>query len=193
MPLSASTLTALMQSSINFTGEYAPTLFSAISNAVVDHVVSNAIVTTVDTGTGPASGTPVGTGTISGLSGATLKGLFILNSNFTGEAVNEFWEGVSSSIANHIISNALVLTTHTPTVAIGTGIGTVSGLVATTLAQQIINNTGFTGEALPELADTIAISVVDHIATSAVASVVITGSPSGPQSPAAGSGTGGIT
>lgn len=190
MALSVGSLTNLIQSNIAFTGEAVSELFDAIAKAVVEHIQSNAIVSTIDTGSGPASGTPTGIGTISGLSEGLLKGLFIQNSTFTGVAIEEFWTGLASSVTNHIISSGVVQTTHAPSVAVGTGVGSVSGLVSNVLTQQIIGNTNFTGIAFPEWANTIATSIVNHITTNAIVNVVITGVPQGIQGPSSGSGTG---
>lgn len=201
MPLNGTLLGGMMSAECaanGLLGAYTPSFCTGFSNGLVNSFLATNMVTTVDVGV-MAAGT--GIGTITPLIPTALAGLALpqcVSAGAAGVNVPALVQAMSSSICTHF-SLGIANTVH-PLVALGSGVGTITGLIPSAMAAQImgeLSSNGIAGVNILPFVNAFCSAFCTFIMSTAIITVVITGVPAplilGAPIPSAGSGTGKVS
>ncbi len=201
MALSASILTQLMISQCaarSLVGIEDPAFCKGVSEGIVLSFLAMNKVTTTDVG---IIAVGAGIGKMSGLSASILTSL--LQAQFAARGVQGIqMPSLASAIANAVCMHFLaanIVNTVSAGIAIGTGVGKVSALISTTMANAIkgkLMSYNIRGILVPMVSDAIGNAVCNHIMSMAIVNVTITGGPvlvSGSPVPGGGVGNGKVS
>jgi len=171
----------------------------ALGEGIIDSFKAMNIVTTIDAGFISAG---VGKGKLSGLNGNLMLGLMVpqmLSRVIMGVSMVPMSQALCSAITLYLLSANMVDTINSG-VALGTGVGKVSGLLPATMALAIaakMTQGGIVGTHMIPLANAVSMGVCNHIMQSGIINVVISGTPSptasGAPIPGAGAGIGKVS
>ena len=182
MALNSSVLTSIMISQCaarNIRGIIDPNFCRGVSTGIVTSFLAMNKVITNDVGV-IASG--AGIGKLSGLSASVLTSL--LMSQFVANGINGIvMPNLAAAIANAVCIHFLaanIVNTVSMGVAIGTGIGKVTELIAATMTAAIMSNlmaNAMRGILVPPVSRAIGNAVCTHIMSMGIVNVTISGSP----------------
>jgi hypothetical protein len=202
MALSAPILSGLMLGQFagkGLVGINIPGFCSAFSDALISSFLSTNQVTTNDVG---LISTGAGIGKMSGLSPDILSSLTYaqcLGNGLRGTGTQPMCDAVSKAVCSHLLSMNSVNTTSMG-VAVGTGVGKLSGLIPDTMSVIMIGklaSAGIIGKDIHSFTSAFARGFSSHLMSAAIINVTITGVPSplaaGSPIPGAGVGIGKVT
>jgi hypothetical protein len=179
-------------------GIWAPSFCMGISQGIATSFLAMNVVKTVDVG---VIATGAGIGKMSGLNPGALTTLLIAQFSaraIIGVRMKDVASGIANAVCMHFLS-ANMVNTVSAGIAIGTGIGKVSGLIPTTMSSAIkakLMSQSIRGISMPFVADAIGNAVCTHIMSMAIINVSIVGAPVlvlGAPIPGGGSGTGKVS
>lgn len=188
MPLNPQQLAQLMEAqckSKQMFGVSITPFCQAFSSGLVTYFKSSNKVTTSDIGVLTVGS---GTGKLIGITPPPMLALARANlaaKNIKGDQVNDFAQAIITAIVTHFLAVSLVKTEHTM-VALGTGIGKVSGLVPDQMTSQIVSQMKakrISGDQIKPFVSCISDAFCKTMLSTAIIQVVITGVPS-PVTPA---------
>lgn len=169
---------------------------AAFGEGIVEAFTSMNQVITTDVGVLTAGS---GVGKMSGLVPSALTGIVLplmLGQGMLGPNAKDLASGICTATVMHFNALNVVQTTHT-TVALGSGIGKVLGLVPAVMQAKILSkmaSKGYSGTMMMPLVNAFSSGFCTYVMASAIVNVVITGSPSplilGAPIPSAGVGQG---
>lgn len=202
MALSSTVLSGLMLGQLASKGLFGidtPKFCQAFSDALVTSFIAANQVTTNDVGVMTQG---VGIGKMIGLVPVTLSGLtfgYCVASGLIGTGTQPLCEAVANAVCLHFLAMNIVNTTHT-NVALGTGVGTVSGIVPEVMSAVMLaklSSSGITGTEMKKFTDAFAKGFSNHITSASIVNVVIMGVPAplvlGAPIPSTGVGIGKVT
>lgn len=167
---------------VGFTGAQLPQFSSALGNGIVNNILATNVYNGVTVGIGPGPG--IGTGKVVGLVGPIVaQNIFISLSarGFTGSQLLNMCLGIGNAFSEHILTFGIINSTGTP-VAIGTGSGSLFGIVGTLLSTSIYTTLVSVGLA-GTYSSTLASGIGDGLALSmstALVTTTIVGTPAPP-------------
>jgi len=199
MALNASILSKLILgqcSAQGLNGADLPKFSKAFANGLITSFKSMNKVITTDVG---VMTTGSGKGKMVGLTASVLTQLttgFLMGNGILGSKMMPLAKAVCNATVMHFTAMNIVETKHT-TVALGSGIGKVMGLIPATMEAKIIQemaSQNFKGTMLYPLVSAFSKAFCANVMAMGIVNVVITGSPAplilGAPVPSAGSGTG---
>jgi len=179
-------------------GKDMPSFCDAFGTAVVTSFLSMNIVNTTDTGI-IAVGT--GIGKLSGLVDTVLSlQIFekFMTKGIRGIPVKSFSDALAEATVLHF-NTASIINTTSAGIAVGTGIGKISGLVPTAMSTLMLTKMlsgGIMGIAIKDFCDAFSEAFCQHVTSLGIATVVISGAPvlvGGSPVPGAGVGLGKVS
>jgi len=199
-------LSSAIQSTLSagWSGTQLTNFCNAIGMGVVGALKGSLTFTTADVGTVPGTGIGSGSG-IKGMNVSNISSLIYSTGNGAwasqqrdGPGVEwmNFCTKVATAINTHLMSTAILTSTHTPVFA---GVGTVlaySGVTASAVKSSIIAAApgSWASTKFPDLANAVATGLMTELlGHSPIDTVTIVGSPTGSPSPGSGSGSGIVT
>jgi hypothetical protein len=204
MALNGQALAALMigeMSSKGILGTAMPKFCQAISDGIVNGFLAQNQVTTIDVGLLPAGAPGIGIGKVSGINGQAMFGVtmpLVASAGMLGTKSQPMIQAVCNAIANHFLAANLVNTLH-PTVAVGSGIGKITGLNGSGIASitnGLMLSKGIAGKSMQPLVKAICEGFAINVMATSIVNVTITGAPLlilGVPVPSSGAGTGKTT
>jgi len=197
--ISGSNWSSTLQASLagkGFVGSRLSDFTDAVGNGGFIHVTGKPFATT-DTGTIPGNGVGVGAG-VTGLIGATISTLiFALATGFFGQSGSKLLD-VTDSVGDAAVTElalAQLNSTHTPVFS-GAGIVDVGSIAVVPSGWGTAIDAAapsFLGSEWTNFADAVGQGQGTHVLAAGTGAVVITGSPTGPTVPGAGTGVGVVT
>jgi len=183
-------------SSQGIVGPMMPSLSMAFGDGIVNSFVTMNQVITMDTGFMTVG---VGIGKLIGINDAILASLAIplmASATILGVSMVPMTQAISKAVVQHFLLMNMANTTHTG-VALGTGIGKVTGLVPQVMASKVALGMGSAGIQLLPMVNAFCTSFCTHVMAMGIVNVVITGAPApvilGVPIPSVGVGNGKIT
>ena len=171
----------------------------AMGEGIVESFVEMNKVQTIDVGV-MTSGT--GKGKMSGVVSTALSGMVIpllMSQGILGTRMKDLAEAVCNATAMHLNTMNMVETTHS-TVALGSGVGKVTGLIPAKMESKILQKmmaNNYNGTMMKPLVKAISVGICTNVMATAIVSVVIVGAPAplilGVPIPSSGSGKGKVT
>lgn len=161
------------------TGSMLSSFSMALGEGIVDSFKSMNQVITTDAG---FMTTGSGKGKLSGLNEKMLFGLVapsMLSGRIAGTQMVSMTQGICSAVVQHFMLMNMVDTTHTG-VALGTGIGKVTGLTPTVMTAAVISkmlSKNIAGTQLHPLVKAVSGGFCTHIMATGIVNVTIMGSP----------------
>jgi len=171
-------------------GRDAGSLADSIGSAVATHITTPNMVTCTLNGTAGPVGS-VSSIAVAGIVGKSMSSMMLIKSQtkrFTGRDIITIFDTISSGISQVLMGS--VLTGMCAGCAVGVGTGKFIGLNEKLLSSLIVLNTtakSIIGRNMLDLADCISFGVVNHLRSSAIFSVVVSGAvaPTPPTGPVA--------
>ena len=183
-------------SSVGFTGSEVPTLCTALSTGIANHLIGKTFTTNdigtigVGSGVGSGIGITVNATTISNMIFDSLEG-----KGFEGSKLRDMSDAIGNACSSELA--LATLTSNHSIVILGSGTVVCSSipLSSSTMASLIIANApSFQGDKFVDLANGVSEGLTDSILNNGTANVTITLVPGSiPISPGSGTGTGIIT
>ena len=181
-----------------FTGSQSANFANAVGNGIVTNILATNIYQGTTTG---SMGAGVGTGKASGLIGP-LVGLKIydamIGKGWSGSQQLNMAMAVGEAFANHILAFGIVNSSPSPTlppVAVGVGVGTITGIVGATMGQSILSffsSAGMTGSQIENTSKAIGSGIAESM-SAVIVNTVIVGVISPPPTPTVGAEIGKLT